>query len=60
MTEGKWKPYSQVIGDQYMYIAGRQRDMSQTLHGGNIEYSGEYTANRDVVAVVCEQLNKEQ
>lgn len=56
---GKWKPYSQRIDSVMMYIAGRQKDMSQPLHGGNVEYAGGYSAYRDAVVAVCDRLNEE-
>ncbi|MDI6720399.1 MAG: hypothetical protein QMD46_12385 [Methanomicrobiales archaeon] len=46
---GPWRVLSQVIGDQRMYIAGRQLDPAKPLHGGNVEYSGEYTTDRGAV-----------
>jgi len=58
-VKGKWKPYSQVIGEERMYIAGRQLNMDKPLHGGNVEYSGTYTGNRKAVEALCESLNQE-
>ena len=57
--KGIWKPYSQVIGDDRLYIAGRQLDMGRPLEGGNIEYHGGYTADRDTVERECKRLNME-
>lgn len=57
--QGKWKAYSQYIGDTYMYIAGRQKDMSKPLHGGNIEYKGQYEESEEKVTALCETLNCE-
>lgn len=57
--EGYWKPYSQMVGDTRMYVAGRQKDMSQPLHGGNIEHAGGYSENRDAIILVCDNLNEE-
>jgi hypothetical protein len=36
---GKWMVLSQVIGGSYKYIVGRQLDMGEPLHGGNVEYA---------------------
>lgn len=58
--KGRWKAYSQYIGDTKKYIAGRQLDMSRPLHGGNIEYSGGYEENKGTVVSLCEELNKEE
>lgn len=58
--KGKWKPYSQMLGDTRMYIAGRQKEMAQPLHGGNIEHAGCYSENRDAVVVICDNLNSEE
>lgn len=60
MNKGKWEPYSQMINDQYMYIAGRQKDLSKPLHSGNIEYAGGYAVDRAAVAAVCDILNSEE
>ena len=43
---GPWRIFSQVLGDRRVYIIGRLRDPAQPLHGGNVEYSGEYTEDR--------------
>ena len=60
VNKEKWKPYSQVVNDQRMYIAGRQKDMSKPLHSGNIEYVGGYETDRDAVVTVCDKLNSEE
>jgi len=52
-----WRVFSQVIDDRRMYIAGRLRDPAQPLHGGNVEYSGEYATDRDAVEARVEELN---
>ncbi len=58
--KGTWKPYSNIICDQKMYIAGRQLDMSQPLHGGNIEYHGHYTEDSVAVEKLCAELNAQE
>ena len=40
-----------------MYIAGRQLDLDQPLHGGNVEYSGEYLEDRGAVEMQVAELN---
>ncbi len=52
-----WRVFSQVIEDRRIYIAGRLRDPTQPLHGGNVEYSGGYTADRDVGEARGAELN---
>jgi len=52
-----WRVFSQVIEDRRIYIAGRLRDPMQPLHGGNVEYSGEYTTDRDAVEARVAELN---
>jgi len=52
-----WRVFSQVIEDRRIYIAGRLRDPTQPLHGGNVEYSGEYTTDRDAVEARVAELN---
>lgn len=58
--KGKWKTYSQYIGDRWLYIAGRQLDMSKPLHGGNVEYANGYTEDEASVVELCERLNAEE
>jgi len=57
--KGAWKAFSQVLGEERKYIAGRQLDMREPLHAGNVEYSGEYTTDRESVERLCERLNME-
>lgn len=52
-----WRVFSQFIGDRKVYIAGRQRDPTQPLHGGNVEYVGAYTEDRDAVEARVAELN---
>jgi hypothetical protein len=54
---GPWQIMSQVINGQKMYIAGRQKDLTQPLHGGNVEYRGMYTDDHDVVEQRVAELN---
>lgn len=56
---GQWRIMSQDINGRRMYIAGRQKDLSQPLHGGNVEYRGGYTEDRAAVEVVVAELNSE-
>lgn len=55
---GNWKPYSQVLGGEYKYIAGRIIDTNQVQHAGNMEYYGEYTADREACTRLCEMLER--
>jgi hypothetical protein len=48
---------SQVINDRKMYIAGRQKNPAEPLHGGNVEYYGGYSDNRESVTALVEDLN---
>lgn len=52
-----WRAFSQVLDDRRVYIAGRLRDPTQPLHGGNVEYSGEYTTDRAAVEKRVTELN---
>jgi len=54
---GPWQIMSQVINDRKMYIAGRQKDVSEPLHGGNVEYYGMYSDNHDAVEQRVAELN---
>ena len=54
---GPWRVMSQDIGGGRMYIAGRQIDLNQPLHGGNVEYSEGYLGDRDIVMKRVAKLN---
>jgi len=54
---GPWQIMSQVINDRKMYIAGRQKDISEPLHGGNVEYYGMYSDNHDRIEQTVAELN---
>jgi len=54
---GPWQIMSQVINDRKMYIAGRQKNPAEPLHGGNVEYYGGYSDNRESVTALVEDLN---
>lgn len=53
----QWRVFSQEINYRKMYIAGRQIDPTQPLHGGNVEYFGGYSDNRDAVVALVADLN---
>ncbi len=57
--KSKWKVSSQYIGGEKMYVAMRILNTSQPQHGGNVETSGGYTTDLDVVQALVDQLNKE-
>ena len=54
---GEWRLFGQPIGEngEWLYIVGRQRDMGQPLHSGNIEYRGKYT-NKDEAEELKQKL----
>jgi len=54
---GPWRVLSQDINYRKMYIAGRQLDPAQPLHGGNVEYYGGYSDERGGVEALVEDLN---
>lgn len=54
---GQWRVFSQFLGGRRVYIAGRQIDLTQPLHGGNVEYSGCYLEDRGVVEKQVAELN---
>ena len=58
--KGIWKVFSQYIGSKKMYIVGRQIDMAKTLHSGNIEYAGDYTADRAACEKTADYLNEKE
>lgn len=55
-----WRILSQVLDDRRVYIAGRLRDPTQPLHGGNVEFSGEYTTDRAAVEKRVSDLNAQE
>lgn len=55
-----WRVFSQVIDSRRMFIVGRPRDPTQPLHGGNVEYSGGYTTDRDAVEETVSNLNAQE
>lgn len=57
--KSKWKVSSQYIDGKKMYIAMRILDTSQPQHGGNVETSGKYSADRDTVQALVDALNAE-
>jgi len=60
MAGSWWGCLSQVIDGRKMYIAGRKRDTTQPLHGGNVEYRGGYTEDRAAVENLVAELNSEE
>lgn len=57
---GPWRVFSQNINYRTMYIAGRQLDPTQPLHGGNVEYYGAYSENRESVEQQASELNAQE
>lgn len=57
MMAGPWRILSQEINGRMMYIAGRQKDLSEPLHSGNVEYHGMYSDNYDRVEALVAELN---
>ena len=54
---GQWRILSQDINGRKMYIAGRQLDPTQPLHGGNVEYASGYTTDRELIEILVADLN---
>jgi len=54
---GQWRVLSQIIDGQRRYIAGRQLDLTQPLHGGNVEHAGGYTTDRELIEILVADLN---
>lgn len=48
---------SQDINGRKMYIAGRQMDMDEPLHGGNVKYYGSYSDIRGRAEALVAELN---
>jgi len=54
----KWVAYSQHLGGVMQYRAGRIIDTSQPLHGGNVEYFGDYSPDKEAVLKICAALER--
>jgi len=57
---GPWRVLSQVIDHTRLYAAGRLRDPTQPLHGGNVEFYGGYIPDRDAIVKRVAELNAEE
>lgn len=40
------------------YIAARKRNVAEITHSGNLEYSGNYSDNREEIAELVNKLNE--
>jgi len=60
MSKGRWQVFSQIINGERMFISGRQLDTGQPLHGGNVEYFGEYHFNEKIAQQNTDSLNREE
>ena len=47
MPAGKWKVFSNPICGEMMYRVGRVIDTDKPVHSGNLEYSGDYTKDKE-------------
>jgi len=47
-----------VLDDVYKHIATRILDISEPIHGGNIEHIGGYTSDKESVEKLCNYLNE--
>ena len=55
----KWRVFSNPINGVKMFIAGRVKDPSKPVHGGNVEYRGEYVNCRFEAYETAMALNEE-
>lgn len=55
---GKWERTCMVLDDVYKHIATRILDISEPIHGGNIEHIGGYTSDKESVEKLCNYLNE--
>ena len=61
MAKSKWAVQSNYIaGVGTRYIAMRQLDTDQPLHSGNVEYYGQYSVDKQAVALIAELLNERE
>lgn len=54
---GLWKVMKNPCGG---YIVARVKDVSKTVHGGNLEYYGDYGENKAEKQAIADKLNKEE
>ena len=61
MEKGSWQVLSRKLGSQWMYIVGRQHDLSLPLIGENVEYAPDshYTTDEAKAKKLAEALNKQ-
>ena len=60
MLKSVWKVYTNIIDGVKQYIVGRQMDISQPLHSGNVEYHGGYTTDKAAAEALCITLNSNE
>ena len=53
---GAWRLFLNYINGEPWYRVGRQRDMDEPLHSGNIEYRGEYTKDKNEAEALKDKL----
>lgn len=58
--KGKWGVIKNIATGDTPYIVGRLLDIKKPMHSGNIEYHGEYSADRAAVEAEAERLNNEE
>lgn len=61
MAKSKWAVMSNYIaGAGTQYIAMRVLDTSQPMHSGNMEFYGQYSVDKQAVALIAELLNERE
>jgi len=54
----EWRITSNYIGSDKMYAVYRLRNINEVDHSGNREFSGGWTANKQVAIDLAAELNK--
>ena len=58
--KGAWRVFSHTIDGEKQYIVGRQIDISEPLHSGNVEFCGEYSTCRGACESAANYLNEKE
>lgn len=56
--KGRWEIVSNYFGGKMWYRPARKLRADEPLHGGNVEYGGQYIEDREAVEKAVAELNK--
>lgn len=55
--KSEWYVQRNPVAGQDLFIACRVRDISKTVHSGNLEHYGQYSEDRQQVQEIVDKLN---